>query len=82
MRELNLSKSTSCSENPVALLLKILSEEEGREIVVATKKTVLPLGLARVIASRKGYSVELLSEAGDEIRLKFKKNTCTPPSNP
>lgn len=81
MRELDLSRSSSCSDNPVALLLKILDEGKYGEFIVTTKKTILPLGLTKIVASRKGYTVELLSEAGDEIRLKFKKNACALPFN-
>ncbi|MEM0000710.1 MAG: hypothetical protein QXH02_07975 [Desulfurococcaceae archaeon] len=81
MHELDLSRSTGCNENPVALLLKVLDEGAYEEFIVITKKTILPLGLTKIIASRRGYTVEVLREAGDEIKLKFKKSTYTPPSN-
>jgi len=52
MREYDLRKIGGCSDNPISYLLKILEEGHG-EFTVLTKKTLIPLELARLIAMRK-----------------------------
>lgn len=74
MKEFDLSRSAGCRENPVALLIEILNSGNYNEFVVVTKKTVLPVGIVRVIASKKGYEVEIVYELGDQVKYAFKKS--------
>ncbi len=65
-----MRKIGGCSDNPISYLLKILEEGHG-EFTVLTKKTLIPLELARLIAMRKGYRVDVISDVGDELKLRF-----------
>ncbi|MEM0031764.1 MAG: hypothetical protein QXS24_00765 [Desulfurococcaceae archaeon] len=72
MKEIDLSKELGCQDNPVSKLLKLL--DEGREeFVILIKKSTMPFEIAKIIAARKQYSVELVGYNNDELRIKFKK---------
>jgi hypothetical protein len=74
MKEFDLRRHKGCSENPIAYLLNLFNEGLEAFVVIADK-SVLPPPLAKIIGARKGYNVELLSEQGDEIKLKFTKKS-------
>lgn len=72
MKEINLSKDSSCQDNPISRLLRLLDEGHD-EFAVLIKKTTLPFEIAKIIAARKQYDVELVGYNDDELRIKFKK---------
>ena len=70
--EVDLTKSASCSDNPVTRILNLLSEGI-EEIIVIVRKDTVPFDFARLVATKKGYEVEKLEEAETIIKLRFKK---------
>ncbi|MEM0004742.1 MAG: hypothetical protein QXE10_03620 [Desulfurococcaceae archaeon] len=72
MKEYDLSRDMGCRDNPISKLLKLMDEEQG-EFIVLIKKTTLPLEIAKIIATRKHYVVELIDQSSDELRIKFKR---------
>lgn len=67
MKEIDLSKELGCQDNPVSKLLKLL--DEGREeFVILIKKSTMPFEIAKIIATRKQYSVELVGYNNDNIK--------------
>ncbi|MEM1634768.1 MAG: hypothetical protein QXP68_02120 [Thermosphaera sp.] len=70
--EIDLTKSSSCSDNPVSRLIGIMNENV-EEFVVIARKDVIPLDFAKLIADKKGYQVELIESQDNVFKLKFVK---------
>ncbi|MCY0868375.1 MAG: hypothetical protein OWQ48_03985 [Desulfurococcus sp.] len=72
IRELDLTSSGSCSENPLTTLLDVLKKQDT-EVRVKSKPEILPEGLARLLGLRYGYEVVVLEAGGGLVEYLFKR---------
>ncbi len=70
--EIDLTKSASCSDNPVSRILNLLNEGI-EDFTVIVRVDVVPFDFAKLIASKKGYEVEKVEEKEIIVKLRFKK---------
>lgn len=70
--EIDLTRSSSCSDNPVSRLINLMNESV-EEFVIVVRKDVIPLDFAKLIADKKGYKVELVNSQDDVFKLRFTK---------
>ncbi|MGB9827915.1 hypothetical protein IMZ38_05175 [Thermosphaera chiliense] len=70
--EIDLTKSASCSDNPVSRILSLLNEGV-EDFTVIVRADVVPFDFAKLVAGKKGYEVEKLEEKEVIVKLRFRK---------
>lgn len=73
MKELDLRNTSSCSDNPVSYLIKLLDEGAMEEFAVIVKKKVIPFEFAKFLAERKSYEAHLVEDTGEDAKILLRK---------